>query len=137
MPDLPAWLGLLNSIVGGLVLGLVLWLWLTGILVRGADVEVRLQERTDAHTATVEALKVAHDAAQKSLEDSHKSRVQALTARLDAVVADRDAWRTAHGEEVTARRTAEANTAQMLESSNIALGLLGALKDALARGPDG
>lgn len=133
MGDLPAWVNLVNGIGALGVTFIVLWLWLNGVLVRGKDVEVRLKERDDSHAREVELIQSAHGDSVTALNLSHDNRVRMLTARLDAVVADRDAWREASQEEAAARRAAESATLQLMESSNITMALLSALKDSLAR----
>lgn len=108
--DLPQWI---QTGVALAAVGFFLGLWLKGFLRRTADVE-------------------REKAALKEVQDA---RVAAAQARIDALVADRDAWRTAHSEEAAARRAAEQSAQQLMETSNIALGLLSALKDVMARTP--
>lgn len=133
MGDLPAWVNLVNGIGALGVTFIVLWLWLNGVLVRGKDVEVRLKERDSSHAREVELIQSAHADSVTALNLSHDNRVRMLTARLDAVVADRDAWREASQEEAAARRAAESATLQLMESTNVTMALLSALKDSLAR----
>jgi hypothetical protein len=133
--DLPAWLNLVNGIGALGVTMLVLWLWLNGVLVRGKDVDVRLKERDDAHAREIELIRSGHADSVTALNLANDNRVKMLTARLDAVVADRDAWREASQEEAAARRAAESATLQLMESTNVTMALLSALKDSLARTP--
>jgi len=47
-------------------------------------------------------------------------------------VVDRDAWREAHREETRARQAAEKAATALMETGQISLALLSALKDALS-----
>ena len=115
--DFPAWAGALGVPVwlGGLAF--VLWLWLGG----------KVQRTTDCD-ATVAALAKAHTAELAEVE----ARAEALQQRVEALVVDRDAWREAHREETRARQAAEKAAAALMETGQISLALLSALKDALA-----
>ncbi len=63
--------------------------------------------------------------------------VQTVQIRLDAVIADRDAWRTAHSEEVRARQAAEQAAAALMGSASMSAQLLEALKMELQRPRNG
>lgn len=106
---IPAW------VIG---LGLALFLILKGTLVLGSDADERTRVATKAATAVAEAEK-----SQLTI------RANELNARLDALIADRNAWRDAHGAEVEARRAAENTAAKLLDTGNLALALLEALKE--------
>lgn len=105
--------------IGGL--GLLLWLWLSGRVFTKATCDDR----------------VAAAVAECDVERQGWGRERAaLQARLDAVVADRDAWRATAKEEAEARQAAEKAAAALMESTNISLALLSALKDALQGRPE-
>lgn len=112
-PEWASWLGV-PLWIGGLAF--LLWLWLSG----------RIMLRTD-HEA---AMTVERQRADEQVEAA-ELRVADLQNRVDHVVVDRDAWREAHDAEVQARLQAEKAATALLESTNISLALLGALKDAL------
>lgn len=137
MPPLPTWLTLVNGVIGGIALGLILWLWLNGTLQRSKDCADRVAALNDSHAIEITLVQSAHADALTALNLAHDNRVKLLLARLDAVVADRDAWRDAHNEEAAARRAAESATRQLMESGNIAMELLSALKDSMAHNPPG
>lgn len=117
--DFPTWAAALGVPVwlGGAAI--LIWLLLTRRIVTSG-------ERDDA----LAALQLAHDAETAEVEN----RATALTERVEALVVDRDAWRDAHREEAAARRAAEAAAAALMESGQISLALLSALKDALVGG---
>ena len=119
--DFPAWAGALGVPVwlGGAVF--VLWLWLGGKVTRSSDCQ-----------ATVDALSKAHAAEMAEVE----ARARSLSDRVEALVVDRDAWREAHREETRARQAAEKAAGALMETGQISLALLSALKDALAGRPD-
>jgi hypothetical protein len=119
--DFPAWAGALGVPVwlGGLAF--VLWLWLGGKVTRTSDCDAR-----------VVALQAAHDA---ELAEA-RLKADVLQERVDALVVDRDAWREAHREETRARQAAEKAAAALMETGQISLALLSALKDALAGRPN-
>lgn len=96
------------SVIAALVT--ILSLWLRGTLKRSKDCD---EQATAAAAAA-------------------KAQLDAVQTRLDAVVADRDAWREAQREEAEARRAAERMARDMMESTNISLALLSALKDMAA-----
>lgn len=112
----PTWAGALGVPVwlGGLAF--VLWLWLGGKVTRTTDCDDR-----------VAALETAHAAEVAEVE----ARADALQQRVDALVVDRDAWREAHREETRARQAAEKAATALMETGQISLALLSALKDAL------
>ena len=119
--DFPAWAGALGVPVwlGGLAF--VLWLWLGGKVTRTSDCD-----------ATVAALAKSHATELAEVE----ARAAVLENRVEALVVDRDAWREAHREETRARQAAEKAAAALMETGQISLALLSALKDALAGRPD-
>lgn len=118
------WLGIPAWIIG---LGTVLWLWLRGVVMLTSDHRAALVARTVACDAQVEAIQAEADARVAEVE----RRVDGLQDRLDHVVVDRDAWRDAHHEEARARQAAERAAAALMETGQISLALLAALKDAL------
>lgn len=120
LPELAGWLGI-PVWLGGLAF--LLWLLLGGRLVRREDCDARV-------TAAVQAKQLEWDA-EKGQADA---RLTEMSARLTAVVADRDAWRDAHGAEVEARRAAEHAAGKLMETGNLSLALLDALKTQLGRG---
>jgi hypothetical protein len=113
---LPEWAAMLGVPVwlGGAAF--LIWLLLTRKLVTRAE-----------RDEVLEALRVAHDSAMAEVE----GRAGALANRVEALVVDRDAWREAHHEETRARQAAEKAAAALMESGQISLALLSALKDAL------
>ena len=117
--DFPTWAAALGVPVwlGGAAI--LIWLLLTRRIVTSG-------ERDDA----LAALQLAHDAELAEVEN----RAKALDDRVEALVVDRGAWRDAHREEAAARRAAEAAAAALMESGQISLALLSALKDALVSG---
>lgn len=121
-------------------------LWIRGSIVTAGDrrdavaaakeaAEATLKVTIEAHHQEVMQLNDAHADTLTALNLAHDNRVRLLTQRLDGVLADRDAWREAHADEAAARRAAETATRHLMESSNVSLGLLAALKDALAQSP--
>jgi hypothetical protein len=113
---LPEWAAMLGVPVwlGGAAF--LIWLLLTRKLVTRAE-----------RDEVLEALRVAHDSVMAEVE----GRAGALANRVEALVVDRDAWREAHHEETRARQAAEKAAAALMESGQISLALLSALKDAL------
>lgn len=119
-----SWLGIPAWIVG---LGTVLWLWLRGIVMLTKDHREALDARSTACEERVEAIQSEADSKVAEVE----RRVDALQDRLEHVVVDRDAWRDAHHEEARARQAAERAAAALMETGQISLALLAALKDAI------
>lgn len=117
----PSWLALPANL--GAV-ALLLWLQLTGKQYRREDALAMVaveRERGDERVADCENRNL------ERLADSEK-RYQILESRLDAVVADRNAWREAHHQEVQARATAEAATQKLLSATDVTVRLLDALE---------
>lgn len=109
---MPVWLG---------GLAFVLWLWLGGKVMLSSDCDRRCAALEKAHAAEL-------------AEVASRNAVQA--DRIEALVVDRDAWREAHREETRARQAAERAAAALMETGQISLALLSALKDALAGRPN-
>lgn len=106
----------LDWAVGLVTPAVVLGLWLTGKLTLTRDCERRLAEMRDAHAAE---------------RDAVAATARALQKRIDALVADRDAWRAAHQEEAQARAAAERAGAKLMESTNLSVQLLDALQQSM------
>lgn len=87
---IPEWVGIPTGIAG---LGIPLGLWLRGITMLRSD----------------------HDAQMAAQAAGYTTQVTLLGDRNTALIADRDAWRTAHSAEVDARVAAERAAAAMLE----------------------
>ena len=119
-----SWLGIPAWIVG---LGTVLWLWLRGVVMLTKDHREALAARSEACAAETDAIRSEADSKVAQVE----RRADALQDRLDHLVVDRDAWRDAHHEEARARQAAERAAAALMETGQISLALLSALKDAL------
>lgn len=119
-----SWLGIPAWIVG---LGTVLWLWLRGIVMLTKDHREALDARSTACDAEVAAIESEANARVAQVE----RRAEDLQDRLDHVIVDRDAWRDAYHEEARARQAAERAAAALMETGQISLALLSALKDAL------
>lgn len=64
-------------------------------------------------------------------EREHERIVQAHRDRIEQLRLDRDAWRSAHGEEVQARQAAERAAAHLMEGTATVNSLIIALQDAL------
>lgn len=109
----PAWIALPANLA---CVSLLLWLVLTGKLYRAEDMQ-----------AAVAAERARGD---ERVAAEHAQLVQ-LQDRVDALVADRDAWRVAHTAEVEARRLAEGASAKLLESTSVTVRLLDALERSL------
>lgn len=104
--------------------GLLLWLQLTGRQMRREDADAMVAaERARGDERVTECT------ARTAEREAELGRREAmLTDRLDAVVADRNAWREAHHQEVEARRTAEASTVKLLSATDVTVRLLDALE---------
>lgn len=131
-PGLPQWLTS-AGVIGTLIL--VLGLWIRGTLLRAKDCDARVQELKESHTRELALIRDAHADQLTALNLAHDNRVKMLTQRLDAVVADRDAWRQAHSDEAEARRVGEHVNSQLMESTNVTMALLSALRESLTRPP--
>lgn len=140
MGDLPGWLQALSSVVGGVGLGVLVWLLVYGPLGRRSDCDARCAALTEAHEQEMSLINNAHGDTLTALNLANDNRVKSVTLRLDGVIeereqlrADKEAWRAAYTEEAGARRAAETATRQLMESTNVTAALLSALKDAMAR----
>lgn len=118
------WLGIPAWILG---IALNLVLWLRGVIMLTSDhrdavllAETNCEEKIEA---------IQSEADSKVAEVERRSAT--LTDRIEHLVVDRDAWRDAHHEEVKARQAAERAAAALMETGQISLALLSALKDAL------
>jgi len=119
----PVWLG---------GLAFVLWLWLGGKVVLSTDRDRALADHRTSCDAELAAVRGEADS-----KVGHTTRaLERLQDRIDHLVVDRDAWREAHREEVRARQAAERAAAALMETGQISLALLSALKDALAGRPE-
>lgn len=117
----PSWLALPANL--GAV-ALLLWLQLTGKQYRREDALAMVaaeRARGDERVADCEKRNL------ERLADSQK-RYEILETRLDAVVADRNAWREAHHQEVQARASAEQATTKLLSATDVTVRLLDALE---------
>lgn len=123
------WLGIPAWILG---IGTVLWLWLRGVIMLTKDHDAALVEKDHACEQISTAVRSEADAKVSEIERHNAS----IRDRLDHVVVDRDAWRDAYEEETRARQAAERAAAAAMESGQISLALLAALKDALAGRPE-
>lgn len=135
MSDLQQWIQLVSGVVGGVGLGILVFLMVKGIIVTATSADERVRVQQQSCETQVMLIQSSHADALTAVNLAQDNRVKALTQRLDAVVADRDAWREAHSEEAGARRAAESATRQLMESGNVTMALLSALKDALAQTP--
>lgn len=133
--DLQAWLQALSGVVGGVGLGILVFLLVKGIIVTATAADERVRVQQEACDKQLGLIQAAHADTLTALNLAHDNRVRQLTQRLDAIVADRDAWHEAYTEEAAARRAAETATRQLMESGNVTMALLSALKDSLARTP--
>jgi hypothetical protein len=123
------WLGIPAWILG---IGTVLVLWLRGVIMLTSDHRGTVEAQKAACAAEVAAIRSETDARIREIE----RRADALQDRNEHLVSDRDAWRDAHHEETRARQAAERAAAALMETGQISLALLGALKDALAGRPE-
>lgn len=126
----PNWLALPANL--GAV-ALLLWLMLTGRQLRREDVDAMLaaeRERADERVADCE------QRGRERLAEA-QARFALVEQRLDAVVADRNAWREAHHQETLARATAEQSTAKLLSATDVTVRLLDALERSVVAGRPG
>lgn len=123
------WLGIPAWILG---IGTVLVLWLRGVIMLTKDHRDVVAEKDASCERTVSAVRSEADA--KIAEVTR--RADALEDRIEHLVVDRDAWRDAEQEQARARQAAERAAAAAMESGQISLALLGALKDALGGRPE-
>lgn len=72
-----------------------------------------------------------HEEVVRTIKEDFAQRDRAKDERLQAVVADRNAWRTAHEEEVKARQAAERAAGALMEGTATVNALIEALHDAL------
>ncbi len=118
------WLGIPAWILG---IATVLVLWLRGIVMLTSDHRTQMADKDETCRAIATAVKLEADTRVKQVEQ----RAEVLTDRIDHLVVDRDAWREAQEEQARARQAAERAAAAAMESGQISLALLAALKDAL------
>lgn len=96
------------------------------------------ERRKDADARVAQAKDLAEAECQGELATAQAEAKAAELARLlieqrlEAVIADRDAWRLAHSEEVDARRASEQATRNLMDVGQISLALLQALRDTVA-----
>lgn len=117
----PDWIGLPANLFAVALLG---WLLLTGRLVRREDCDARVQAEVERGDERVAAEQARLGAEVEGL----KGQLTLQTDRVAALVEDRGAWRSAHGEEVVARNHAEFATRELLEATNVTVRLLDALE---------
>lgn len=120
---IPVWLG---------GLAFLIWLWLRGVIILAKDHDAALIDRRTSCDAELTAVRSEAAGRVASAEEA----VRRLADRIEHVVVDRDAWREAHREEVLARQAADRAAAALMETGQISLALLAALKDALAGRPE-
>lgn len=123
------WLGIPAWILG---IGTVLVLWLRGVIMLTSDHRTALAEKDESCHAVAAAVKSEADARVAEAE----RRAALLADRVEHLVVDRDAWREAQEEQARARQAAERAAAAAMESGQISLALLAALKDALGGRPE-
>lgn len=123
------WLGIPAWILG---IGTVLVLWLRGVIMLTSDHRTALAEKDASCEAVATAVRSEADAKVAEIE----RRANALEDRVEHLVVDRDAWREAQEEQARARQAAERAAAAAMESGQISLALLAALKDALGGRPE-
>lgn len=117
----PAWIALPANLTAVILL---LWGWWRGELIRlpvHAAAIASERDHADERVAAAEALAEERLVGMQRELDAHR-------ARLEAVVADRDAWRTAHSAEVDARRQSEQAAAKLVEAQGVTVRLLTALE---------
>lgn len=127
--DVIEWLGIPAWILG---IGTVLFLWLRGVIMLTSDHREAMAEKDETCEAIAAAVKL--DADSRVAEISR--RAASLEDRIEHLVVDRDAWREAQEEQARARQAAERAAAAAMESGQISLALLAALKDALGGRPE-
>lgn len=134
-------LGIPSGIVG---IGLPLLLWLRGTIMLTSNHEAAMATAAATHAAATATARAACDAELQAVRSDAGSKVAAAEAlaaarqdRIEHLVVDRDAWRDAQREEAAARAASERAAAALMEQGQIVLALLSALKEALARGPEG
>lgn len=133
MFDLPGSLQVLSSVVGGVGLGVLVWLLVRGVVVTSASCEERVQALKTSHATEVALIHAGHADSLTALNLAHDNQRRQLELQLAASAADHEAWHGAYTEEAGARRAAEAVSRQLMESTNVTAALLSALKDSLAR----
>ena len=118
-PVPPEWLAYVNT--GGTVglLVLIIFFWMTGKIMRSGDVEKLLEAANSHCEVRVEAL------------ERETSRIREDLAH---VIADRDAWREAHREDVAACQAAERAASQLMESANLTASLIALVRDSMGHG---
>lgn len=124
----PEWASVLGIPVWMGGAAFVIWLLLKRVLITSAEADARVaaaELRADDRVTAA----TAHCDLERAGWGRERSE---LTARIDTLIADRDAWHLAHGEETMARLAAERAAAALMESTNLSLALLAALKDALS-----
>lgn len=102
MGDWPQWADTIG-VVGICIV--VVGLWLKGVLVRRADC----------------------DAIWSAKVDGLESEVALLQDHVDGLIADRDAWRSAHKMQADATHSAEMAARALIDSHNVSTQLLAAL----------
>lgn len=108
--------------------GLLGYLVLTGRWKRTIDVDAMIAAVEEAAEERVAA---AGRLAAEQVAGIHRE-LALVRERLTSVIADRDAWREAHGAEVEARRQSERTSSAALEAQGVTVRLLTALESLLA-----
>lgn len=125
--DWPAWIALPANLTAVVLL---LWGWWRGELIRKPVHEAALaSERAHAAEQVVAARSIADERLAGVVREA-----EALRARMEALIADRDAWRTAHAAEVDARRQSEQASAKLVEAQGVTVRLLSALERIMGGG---
>lgn len=121
----PVWIAIPANLFAVALMG---WGWWRGELIR--------KPAHEAEVAQVRQLAAQQVAGAEQLAEERKAGVERELAqvlrRMDAVVADRDAWRVAHSAEVDARREAEQAAAKIVEAQGVTVRLLSALEAIMA-----
>ena len=126
-PGWPSWLTT-TGVIG--VLAFVLFLWLSGRLVRPQDVQRQLAELEQAHQSAVASVQLV-----ASAESAAKDReIALLRERLAALVTDRDEWRAALKEQSDAREFAEKTAEKALDSAKMGAALLDTVRALIEQG---
>lgn len=107
---------------------LLLYLWLSGRLLRKEETERALAAERRAADDRVEGI--------RALAEARVAAAEAVTAelrlRVQALVIDRDAWRQAHSAEVEALQHAERASLELMQSSTVTIRLLEAVERMIA-----
>lgn len=135
--EIPEWVGIPSGILG---LGLPLLLILRGTLMLTSEHDKQMaaeRQRSEIVAKTererCEAVAAAELRRASEQYEAAELRVVDLQNRVDHLIVDRNTWREACEAQAQARLASEHASAQLIEAQQLGLGLLAALKDALAR----